>query len=499
MSPRLIATQGPLAGRRFTIPSQGLTIGRHSGNDVVLVNELMVSRYHAVVTVERGQYVLHDRDSANGTWVNEKRVFRHTLVPGDRLQIWRSQFVFGTSEALPPSPSLGGIPQSEAYTAGKQFCGYYLERLIGRGGMSEVFKAQNSHGQPVAIKILKERDPYLVAKFIQEGNQIGPLLRGHANIVYVHEFGQSPDNRLYIVMEYVDATSLRKSLRGPMSESETVQVIGQVCDALAFAHENNVVHRDIKPENILMKTDGEVKVLDFGIAKLTSASTVTRDKIVGTPEYISPEQAQGETVGPASDVYSIGVVLYEMLTGSVPFRRARKQDPYRAAIQIVEQHLHESPEPMRRRNPRVKISRRLERITMRALNKEIKDRYISARELGQALGTRGQDERQTTMVPQAAACLLIVQGPRQGQQIRLSRNSLTLGRLQLDSSNPMISRCHAHISFRAGSYWLEDRSKNGTWVDNSRVYGEVPLAGGSVIVIGDNVLKLEQQPCTAQD
>lgn len=136
---------------------------------------------------------------------------------------------------------------------------------------------------------------------------------------------------------------------------------------------------------------------------------------------------------------------------------------------------------------------------MRALNKEIKDRYISAGELGQALGTRGQDERQTTMVPQAAACLLIVQGPRQGQQIRLSRNSLTLGRLQLDSSNPMISRCHAHISFRAGSYWLEDRSKNGTWVDNSRVYGEVPLAGGSVIVIGDNVLKLEQQPCTAQD
>jgi serine/threonine protein kinase len=338
-----------------------------------------------------------------------------------------------------------------------------------------------------------------VAKFVQEGNQIGPLLRGHANIVYVHEFGQSPDNRLYIVMEYVDAASLRKFLRGPMSEAETVQVIGQVCDALAFAHENNVVHRDIKPENILMATDGGVKVLDFGIAKLTSASTVTRDKIVGTPEYISPEQAQGEAVEPASDVYSIGIVLYEMLAGSVPFRRARKQDPYRAAIKIVGQHLHEPPEPMHSRNPRAQISRRLERITMRALNKEIKDRYSSAKELGHALGRRSQDERQTVTMPRVSACLLIVRGPRQGQQIRLSGKTLTLGRLQLASSNPMISRCHAQISFRAGSYWLEDRSKNGTWVDNSRVYGEVPLAGGSVIVIGDNVLKLEQEPAQPED
>ena len=492
--PRLIATAGPLAQRTFTIPSQGLSIGRHADNDIVLADELMVSRYHAVIAQEQGQCVLYDRDSANGTWVNEQRAFRHVLAPGDRIQIWNSQFAFSPYDRVPPQPPPEVRPQPTIHIVGECFCGYQLESLIGRGGMSEVYRARDSHGQYVAIKILNETDPYLVAKFVQEGNQIGPLLRGHENIVYVYEFGQSADRRLYIVMEYVDAPSLRKSIRGPLGEADTVKIVGQVCSALAFAHENSVVHRDIKPENILVGTDGVAKVLDFGIAKLTSASTVTRDKIVGTPEYISPEQARGDPVLPASDVYSLGILLYEMLTGSVPFRRDRNGEPFKAAIDVIRQHLKEEPEPLHRRNPAAEVSHRMERATMRALEKDLQDRFPTAKELGDALGYHEALERITTSVQPIQASLVVVQGPRQGQRITLSSELLSLGRRELGSNNTTISRQHANVVLRGGSYWLEDMSKNDTWVDNTRVYGEAPLVNGSVIVIGDNVLRLEQSP-----
>ena len=492
--PRLIATGGPLAQQVFTISSQGLSIGRHADNDIVLSDELMVSRYHAVIVQEQGQCVLYDRDSANGTWVNEQRTFRHVLAPGDRVQIWNSQFAFSPYDRVPPQPPPEVAPQPTIHVVGECFCGYQLESLIGRGGMSEVYRARDSHGRYVAIKILNETDPYLVAKFVQEGNQIGPLLRGHENIVYVYEFGQSADRRLYIVMEYVDAPSLRKSIRGPLGEVDTVKIVGQVCSALAFAHENSVVHRDIKPENILVGTDGVAKVLDFGIAKLTSASTVTRDKIVGTPEYISPEQARGDPVLPASDVYSLGILLYEMLTGTVPFRRDRDGEPFKAAIDVIRQHLKEKPEPLHRRNPAAEISPRMERATMRALEKDLQDRFPTAKELGDALGYQEPLERITTSVQPIQASLVIVQGPRQGARITLSSELLPLGRRELNSNNTTISRQHANVVLRGGSYWLEDMSKNGTWVDNTRVYGEAPLVNGSVIVIGDNVLRLEQSP-----
>jgi len=487
----LVAVQGPLAGRRFSIPADGLSIGRLAENDIVLADELMVSRQHAVVIQEQGQCVLYDRDSANGTWVNDRRVFRHALRPGDRIQIWRSEFVFGPpGQAVPPRvspPPLSPLPPSEAQV----FAGYHLEGLIGCGGMSEVFKARDKEGRLVAIKILQQTDPYLVDKFVQEGNQIGPLLRDHDNIVYIYEFGRSADNRLYIVMEFVAAPSLRRVMQRPLSEAEVVDIMGQACDALAFAHEHNVVHRDIKPENILVTPEGKVKVLDFGIAKLTSAATVTRDKIVGTPEYISPEQARGDPVRPASDVYSLGVVLYEMLSGSVPFPRPPHMDALPAAMEVIRQHLKEQPEPLQKRNPDIQVSRRLERVTMRALKKGIRERYPTAGAMGKALGYRPKAEQPTALEPRPGASLFVVRGPQQGRRIPLTSGTVAVGRLDLDPTNIGISRHHVDIVFQGGGYWLHDLSKNGTWIDNRRVYGEAPLKTGSLILIGDSVLRLE--------
>jgi serine/threonine-protein kinase len=357
--------------------------------------------------------------------------------------------------------------------------------------MSEVFRARDPSGRQVAIKILQQSDPYLVDKFVQEGNKIGPLLRDHPNIVYVHEFGQGPENRLYIVMEYVDAPSLRHTIRQSPSEVQIVRAVGQVCDALGFAHENNVVHRDIKPENILLTPAGKAMVLDFGIAKLTSASTVTRDKIVGTPEYISPEQARGEQVRPASDVYSLGIVLYELFTGSVPFRRKNDDDPFKAAMEVIRQHLKETPEPIRKRNPNARISRKSEQVTMRCLKKDIRDRYTTASEMGKALGYEGPAEAPTSpsVVPQAS--LSIVKGGRKGRRIPLASDTLALGRIDIDPRDTSISRHHVNIIFRGGSFWLQDMSKNGTWIDGQPVFGEAPLAQGALIQLGDSVLRLE--------
>lgn len=488
----LVALKGPLAPQRFPISDQGLTIGRHPDNDIRLLDDVMVSRHHAVIAMEQGQYVLYDRDSANGTWVNDQRIFRHVLAPGDRIQIWQSQFLFSAPHLSPRSPPSTPAPLPTVHVTGENFCGYSLESLLGRGGMSEVFKARDANGRVVAIKILKETDPYLVTKFVQEGNKIGPLLRGHPNIVYVYEFGQGPDNRLYIVMEFVDAPSLRKVIRKEWTEAEIVSVIGQVCSGLAFAHENQIVHRDIKPENILLSADGVAKIVDFGIAKLTSASTVTRDKIVGTPEYISPEQARGEPVLPASDVYSLGIVLYEMQTGSVPFRRPSTDDSYMAAVEVIRQHLKENPEPLHKRNPARPVSRRLEKVTMRALSKDLKSRYPTAREMGLALGYSDSSGFHFSTALSPKADLLVVRGPRKGQRIPLERDGLTLGRFELGSSDITVSRRHATIFYRGGGYWLQDTSKNGTWVDNQRVCGEVPLKTGSMIVIGDSVLRLDK-------
>jgi len=255
------------------------------------------------------------------------------------------------------------------------------------------------------------------------------------------------------------------------------------------------VHRDIKPENILLGVDGVAKVLDFGIAKLTSASTVTRDKIVGTPEYISPEQARGEPVRPASDVYSLGIVLYEMLAGSVPFRRPQAEDPYRAAIEVVRQHLKEDPEPLRKRNPNAQVSARLEKVAMRALKKDLKDRYATAKEMGQALGYMATSQPPGVRLAQplpSKSSLVILQGPRQGERLPLTGEMFTLGRLELGSADTTISRRHANVVFREGRYWLQDTSKNGTWVDNQRVLGEIALRTGATIVIGDSVLRLEE-------
>lgn len=491
----LHAVAGSLTGRQFPIPATGLRIGRNPDNDVVLT-EAMVSRQHALIQPTSGGYVIYDRNSVNGVFVDGFRAFEKLLQPGNRIQIGLAEFVFLPEGALIPStPSNSSISSPmvdqgyATFPATRHLDDYRIEGLIGGGGMSEVYRARAPDGRPVAIKIPRvTSDTYLLRKFEKEGNRIGALLRGHPHIVRIEQFGYSREGIPYIVMEYVEGGSLRDRIRQGMSEEEIRRIIGQTCLALSFAHSYSIVHRDIKPENILLTRTGNVKVADFGIAKELSGVTVTYKGPVGTPEYMSPEQAQGENVVPASDIYSVGVVTYELATGQVPFpRRPEITDDLKQALDVVERHIQEIPRPPRELRPQ--ISTGLENFIMKALEKDPRKRFRNGQEAARALGC----DKDMVPKPKSAptAKLVIVEGPHQGRILPLTNDTVEVGRADIDPENTLISRRHIILRRRGDDFWIEDISANGTWVNRQRLSVEQLVTAGDSIRIGNSVLRLE--------
>jgi serine/threonine protein kinase len=264
---------------------------------------------------------------------------------------------------------------------------YRLDSLIGTGGMGDVYRATHVHiDAEFAVKLLK---PELVAnqtalkRFRLEAKAAGRI--HHPNAVVVTDFGVTPERIVYLVMELVKGQSLRSVMlkEGKLDCRRTVNLVRQVCGAVDAAHHSGVIHRDLKPDNILIETvqDTErVKVLDFGIAKLKEAKTdallTQAGTIIGTPQYMSPEQCQGKHLDPSSDIYSIGIILYEMLTGEVPFKEE-------AALQVVYDQLHVPPRPLRELAPHVPVQ--LEQVVMRALEKNPGQRQASAIQLSDEL------------------------------------------------------------------------------------------------------------------
>ncbi|MCR4403275.1 MAG: Stk1 family PASTA domain-containing Ser/Thr kinase [Firmicutes bacterium] len=257
---------------------------------------------------------------------------------------------------------------------------YTILSRVGEGGMAEVYRARDSVlNRIVAIKVLRPQfasDEEFIERFRREAQAAASL--SHPNIVSIYDVGHDGD-RYYIVMEYVSGKSLKDLIReqGPLRPERAAWIASQILAALDHAHKNNIVHRDIKPHNILVTPEGRVKVTDFGIARAKSTSALTETgTIIGTVNYFSPEQARGEAAGVGSDVYSLGVVLYEMLTGRVPFRGD-------TPIAIALQHLQGTAIPPSELNPRVPAD--LSRVVMKALEKDPARRYQQAREMMRAL------------------------------------------------------------------------------------------------------------------
>ena len=259
---------------------------------------------------------------------------------------------------------------------GKVFQGRYrLIERIGSGGMADVYRAEDTVlSRPVALKVLYRSladDPDFVERFRREAKSAASL--SHPNIVAIYDWG-AEDSTYFIVMEFVEGESLKERIRrlGALSQHEAVKIAKEVASALAYAHKKGVVHRDVKPHNIILTHEGEVKVTDFGIARAGASSITQTGTILGTAHYISPEQARGEEVGPASDIYSAGIILYEMLTGRVPFDG---ENPVSIALKQIE----ENPPLPSILNRSITID--LEKVVMKCLAKDPSLRYRDADEL----------------------------------------------------------------------------------------------------------------------
>src|SRR5215212_719690 len=247
--------------------------------------------------------------------------------------------------------------------------------------MAEVFLAHDRIlGRDLALKVLREdyaNDADFVWRFRKEAQSAAAL--NHPNVVQIYDQGRAEDGRYYIAMEHVPGGSLEDLIlrRGPLGPAEAARLASQVAEALHAAHERGIVHRDVKPQNVLLDEVGEAKVADFGIALAASRnSTSGTDLLFGTASYMSPEQAMGERVGPRSDLYSLGVVLYEMLTGRVPFVA---EGPLATAMK----HVTDQPIPPRKPNPLV--PEEMDALVMGLLAKKPEDRYGSAAELAEDL------------------------------------------------------------------------------------------------------------------
>ena len=260
---------------------------------------------------------------------------------------------------------------------------YELMEPIGRGGMATIYRARDRRmNRVVAVKVLREvysTDRKFIARFQMEARAASSLT--HPNIVQVYDYGQSADN-YYIVMEFIQGVDLRRYLKTHhiLEVDQAVAIAHDVALGLGAAHRRSIVHRDVKPQNVMVNGEGMVKLTDFGIASmykdLSAERLTTTGMTLGTVQYYAPEQAQGEIVKPAADVYALGIVIYEMLTGKPPFDGD-------TPVSVAVRHIQDLPEPPRKQNP--KIPPGLEALILRCLEKDPRDRYANGDDLAKAL------------------------------------------------------------------------------------------------------------------
>ncbi|MBN1257892.1 MAG: protein kinase [Planctomycetes bacterium] len=359
---------GQDAGCKFELSKGVTTIGRLEKNQIS-VDQDKISREHAEISFHDGGYYLRDLDSANGTFVNNKRLTKEKLLnPGNNIRVGGVTFRFFSED---DSAAKLKIP------------GYKIEELIGQGGMGRVYRAlQISMDRHVAIKVLRHDlagKKNFVGRFLHEARAAGKL--NHPNLIHVNDAGKVGET-YYFSMELVSGNDLSQIMAyRDFDHSELFRIAAKVTDALECAHKRGIIHRDIKPENIILTEDGEVKLADLGIAKIFDVEGVepaqgTPKSVLGTPHYMSPEQASGQEVDCRTDLYSLGATLYHVLCGQPPFEDTTNQA-------VMRKHIFEEPQPLEELCPR--LPQEAVDIVTRLMMKNKEDRFATAAEARDAL------------------------------------------------------------------------------------------------------------------
>jgi serine/threonine protein kinase len=407
---------------------------------------------------------------------------------------------------------------------GQTFDNYRIDSLLGSGGMGQVYRSTHLLlNRQAAIKVMHPHlaaDPSFQARFLQEAKASADL--DHPNIVQIYDFGEN-DGQLYLVMELIDGGSLRNLLPNgqatPTSIYTALELIAQAADGLGYAHTRGMVHRDIKPDNLLLKKGANgngytIKIGDFGLASLAESSVKTMSGVtMGTPAYMSPEQAQGNDLDGRSDIYSLGVVLYELATGYLPFDA-------RTLTDAVYKHVFVTPTSPRQANPN--ISAGVDQIILRCLEKNPDARYASAIEMAGAVRTEREQIDSSTVIPatevghrgtttnrplvaetvmdkpgarapssvpaltgssRAPRLQILRQSGEQLHAVELTGNGLTLGRFESNDvvlDDEAVSRYHLRIDWDGSRVAVTDLgSRNGTLIDGNRLLPQVSQTWGA--------------------
>jgi serine/threonine protein kinase len=385
---------------------------------------------------------------------------------------------------------------------GKAWGRFQIIEERGRGGMAVVYKAYDGILQrTVALKVLL---PLLAAN--EEFNQrfhreaITAANLKHPNIVVIYDVG-SHEKFQYIVMEYLEGPTLQQEIRqkGALLFARVMYIVGQLADALDYAHQQGLVHRDIKPANIIIGTQDHITLTDFGLVKAASSSKITGEgAAMGTLKYMSPEQAVGKTLDFRSDIYSLGVVVYEMLVSETPFTGTT---PYQTLHELI----YEPPPPLSRRNPRVKPE--VEQVVLQALAKEPARRFRTSGQFARALakaagvGAAALSKAKTDALKREVVLRLITSD---GREFPVFRGKVTIGR---DTGNDIVipvqqvSRHHAWIHCdQAGCRVTDTGSTNGTSINGVRIPARQPrpLQSGDVLGIGPATLLVTRSSPSGQ-
>ncbi|MDR3078085.1 MAG: protein kinase [Planctomycetota bacterium] len=356
---KLRIVDGPQAGAEFPLEEGESEIGRQPECRISLPDP-KASRSHAKLTLGAdGRCLVQDLGSSNGTFLNGSPLKPRSPRPlsgGDELRVGRNLFRFFAD----PAPSELEIP------------GYELEDILAEGGMGTIFRAsERETGRAAAVKILhreQAENSEFVERFIQEARAAARL--SHPNIVKVHNVGKTNNGRYYYTMELVRGTSLAQHI-GELPAPEAARMFLEVADALEHAHRHGIIHRDIKPDNILVDQDGEPKLTDLGIAILDKSDMTGSGsgQVLGTPHYMSPEQAAGRDITPSTDIYSLGATFYHVFSGRPPLDGE-------TAEEIMIKQVREIPPPLAAAAE--DIPPELARVVDRALAKSPGDRQPDA-------------------------------------------------------------------------------------------------------------------------